>query len=358
MTRLLVVNPGSTSTKFGVFKNGQAEFTKSIRHEDQFRELPDLISQLPIRKKMICDALVERGIDLGTLNAIVGRGGILHPLKAGVYQVNPDMIQDLETCRYGVHASNLGGLIAESIANMLGIEAYIADPVIVDEMDDLARYTGWPAFERKSMFHALNQKAVARRYAREYGSPYEDVKLIVAHLGGGVSVGAHRGGRVVDVNNALLGDGPFSAERTGGLPFGSVMDYSFSGHYTQEEMKRMFVGRGGLVAYLGTGDVIEIHDRIERGDEQARQVLEAMAYQVSKEIGAAAAVLEGDVDAIIITGGIAHDSYTIDWIRQRVSFIAPLVIYPGEDELTALAEIVGNALEGRFPINNYEKKAD
>ncbi len=358
MTRLLVINPGSTSTKFGVFRNDEAEYTKNIRHEDKFRALPDLISQLPIRKQMICDALSEAGIDLGSLDAVVGRGGILHPLKAGVYRVNPDMVQDLQVCRYGVHASNLGGLIAESIAKMLGIEAYIADPVIVDEMDDLARFTGWPDFERKSMFHALNQKAVARRYAREHGSRYEEVKLIVAHLGGGVSVGAHRGGRVVDVNNALLGDGPFSAERTGGLPFGSVMDYSFSGRYSQEEMVKMFVGKGGLVAYLGTGDAIEIHKRIEAGDDRARLVLEAMAYQVSKEIGAAVAVLEGDIDAIIITGGIAHDSFMIDWIRQRVSFIAPLIVYPGEDELAALAEIVGKALEGLFPIESYERRAD
>ncbi|HZK42089.1 MAG TPA: butyrate kinase, partial [Clostridia bacterium] len=214
MPRLLIINPGSTSTKFGVYQGGKALFTQSIRHGSELANLPDLASQRPVRETMIYQALAQKGIDIGDMEAIVGRGGLLHPLKGGVYEVNDDMVQDLESGRYGWHASNLGGIIAAAIAESHGLPAYIADPVIVDEMEDLARYSGWPGIERRSVFHALNQKAVARRYASEAGQAYQDLRLIVAHLGGGISVGAHKGGQVIDVNDALSGDGPFSAERT------------------------------------------------------------------------------------------------------------------------------------------------
>lgn len=358
MPNLLVINPGSTSTKFGLFEGGEPVFTQTIRHGAELDNLPDLASQRPVREKMICQILADQGFDLASMDAIVGRGGMLHPLEGGVYEVNEAMIQDLESCRYGWHASNLGGIIAAAIAGDYGLPAYIADPVIVDELDDLARYSGWPGIQRKSVFHALNQKAVARRYARERGQSYESLKLIVAHLGGGISVGAHKRGRVIDVNNALFGDGPFSAERTGGLPLFSLMELCYSGDYSLADLKKTFVGKGGLMAYLGTSNAIEIDQRIQAGDQEASQVMEAMAYQVAKEIGAASAVLEGQVDAILITGGLAHDPYLIDWIRPRVEFIAEVTLYPGEDELSALADTLGQALAGQLPIHTYRKEAD
>lgn len=356
MTRLLVINPGSTSTKFGVFDKDVPVFTKTIRHGDELTALPELSDQKEMREALICEALTQAEIPLASMDAIVGRGGLLHPLQGGVYEVNEAMLEDLESGRYGRHASNLGGIIAYGIAEPLKLKAYIADPVIVDEMEPLARFSGWPAIERKSVFHALNQKAVARRYAKERKLHYENLNLIVAHLGGGISVGAHHQGRVIDVNNALSGDGPFSAERTGGLPFLDVIELAFSGHYNQESMEKQFIGKGGLVAYLGTGDAITIDRRIEEGDEKAKIVMEAMAYQIAKEIGAAATVLKGKIDAIILTGGLAYDPYLIEWISERVSFISPVTIYPGEDELTALADTVGKALSGELPVNRYEQE--
>lgn len=354
--RLLVINPGSTSTKFGVFEQAQEIFSQTIRHGSEFDSCPDLTSQSPLREQLVCQALETRGIDPAGFDAIVGRGGLLHPLEGGVYLVNQAMIEDLASCRYGTHASNLGGLIAAEIASRYGLKAYVADPVIVDEMDSLARISGWPGMERRSVFHALNQKAVARRYAAEQGRAYEQLNLIIAHLGGGISVGAHKNGRVVDVNNALGGDGPYSPERSGGLPLFSVMDLCFSDQYQLDQLKKMFVGQGGLAAYLGTTDAVAIDQRIEKGDKDARLTLEGMAYQVAKEIGSAAAVLEGAVDAIILTGGLAYDRYVVDWVTRRIRFIAPVIVYPGEDELPALAETVGKALAGHLAIKTYEKE--
>lgn len=354
--RLLVVNPGSTSTKFGVYEDTRALFTQTIRHGSEFDQLPDLVSQRPAREALILEALERQAIDLASFDAVAGRGGLLHALDGGVYEVNADMIDDLATCRYGRHASNLGGLIAAAIAGRSGIKAYIADPVIVDEMEPLARLSGWPAIERKSIFHALNQKAVARRYAGEIGRTYGEVNLVVAHMGGGISVGAHRGGRVIDVNNALDGDGPYSAERSGGLPLFSVMELCYAGTHTLEELQKSFVGRGGLAAYLGTSDAVAIGHRIAGGDDYARLILEGMAYQVAKEIGAAAAVLEGEVDAVILTGGLANDTRVTESVTRRVSFIAPVIVYPGEDELAALAETTARALAGLIPIKTYRKE--
>ncbi len=356
MLRLLVVNPGSTSTKFGVYEDARAVFTETIRHGAEFDGLPDLASQKPAREALIYEALDRRRIELTSLDAVAGRGGLLHSLDGGVYEVNADMIDDLASCRYGIHASNLGGLIAAAIARRCGIKAFIADPVIVDEMEPFARLSGWPGIERKSIFHALNQKAVARRYGRELGRAYEELNLVVAHMGGGISVGAHRKGRVIDVNNALGGDGPCSAERTGGLPLFSVMELCYSGTSTLEELKHLFVGRGGLIAYLNTSDAVDIGHRIAAGDKYARLILEGMAYQIAKEVGAAATVLEGDVDAVILTGGLAHDGLITEWVTRRVKFIAPVIVYPGEDELMALAETVGHALAGRIPLQTYVKK--
>lgn len=354
--KLLLINPGSTSTKFGVWENGQPVFTETIRHESVFDDLPDLISQRPFREALILEALAGRGINPASMDAVVGRGGLLHPLNGGVYEVNQDMIDDLSACRYGRHASNLGGIIAWGIAQKAGLKAYIADPVIVDELEEPARFSGYPGISRQSIFHALNQKAVARRYAREAGKSYTQLNLIVAHLGGGISIGAHSGGRVIDVNNALGGDGPFSPERAGGLPVFQILEICSSGHYSLEELKKRLVGQGGLYAYLGTADAVEVDRRIADGDQEAEAVLGAMAYQIAKEVGAAAAVLSGQVDAVIITGGLAYDTWLVDRLTARVRFIAPVVVYPGEDELAALAQTVGDGLAGLLPIHQYRKE--
>ncbi len=318
--------------------------------------LIDLASQLPVRQQLILDILTEESIDAGTMDAIVGRGGLLHPLDGGVYEVNEAMIEDLTSCRYGWHSSNLGGILAHNIARQHGLNAYIADPVIVDEMEPLARVSGWPAIDRISVFHALNQKAVARRFANEQGGNYQDYNLIIAHMGGGISVGAHKKGKVIDVNNALTGDGPFSPERAGGLPLFSTIELCYSGQYTESELKKALVGGGGLLAYLGTSDGREVAQRMNVGDDKARLIFEAMAYQVAKEIGSAATVLSGEVDAILLTGGLAYGKSFVKWITDRVSFLAPVHVYPGEDELTALAEAISEALAGREPVLVYEKE--
>ncbi len=356
MTRLLIINPGSTSTKVGLYENNQALWVRSVAHGEEIQQYPDLQSQLPFREQIVRTIINEENIDLESLDAIVGRGGLLHPLESGVYEVNEDMINDLESCRYGWHSSNLGGILAFQIASPLGLKAYISDPIISDEMHPLARVSGWPEIERKSIFHALNQKAVARRYAHETGIPYQEMNLIVAHLGGGISVGVHRKGRVIDVNNALNGDGPFSVERTGGLPLFSVIDLCFSGQYSRDQLKQMFVGKGGSFAYLGTSDGREIERRIEAGDEKAKHILEAMAYQVAKEIGAAAAVLNGEVDAILLTGGLAHNPRIVKWILDRVSFIAAIKVFPGEDEFEALSVAVNRTMNSSNALLKYVRE--
>lgn len=318
--------------------------------------LKDLKSQLPVRQKLILDILKEEGIDLDSMDAIVGRGGLLHALDGGVYEVNDAMIEDMASCRYGWHSSNLGGILAHNIANQHHLKAYIADPVIVDELEPLARVSGWYAIERISIFHALNQKAVARRFCRERGGSTQDYNLIVAHMGGGISVGAHKKGKVIDVNNALSGDGPFSPERSGGLPIFSLIELCYSGKYPEGELKKALVGGGGLNSYFGTSDARDVERMVEEGDGKARLVYEAMAYQVAKEIGGASAVLKGDVDAILLTGGLAYSGLFVNWIVDRIGFIAPVHVYPGEDELTALAEAVSEVLSGRESVRIYEKE--
>jgi len=336
--KILVINPGSTSTKIAVFEDTKTIFSKNIRHKaEELSVYTKLIDQYPYRKNVIIEELKEADIDLKCLDAIIGRGGLVKPIPSGVYEVNEAMINDLKIGYLGEHASNLGGIIAHEIATMIGVKAYIADPVVVDELDEVARFTGHPKFERISIFHALNQKAVARTYASSIGKKYEELNLIVAHLGGGISVGAHRQGKVVDVNNALDGEGPFSPERSGTLPVGALARLCFSGTVTYEEVKKMITGKGGYVAYLGTNDAYEVEQRINNGDTYAAKVRDAMAYQVSKTIGEMATVLKGKVDAIILTGGIAYDNYFIEYIKERVSFIAPVICHPGEDEMKALA---------------------
>ena len=345
--RMLIINPGSTSTKIAVYDGDTMVFEETLRHDvDVLSKFGGVIQQMDFRKDIILDALGRNAVDKKTISAVVGRGGLLKPIEGGTYEVNDEMLKDLRNSERGWHASNLGGLIANEIAKEIGGRAFIVDPVVVDELQDVARISGLKGVERVSIFHALNQKAVARRYALSLGKKYEDLNLIVVHLGGGIAVGAHKKGRVIDVPNALNGEGPFSPERAGGLPIWDLVELCFSGKYTKEELKKMIVGNGGIVSYLGTNDAREVVKRIESGDEYAKLVYHAMAYQVAKEIGAASAVLKGDVDQIIITGGIAYDKLFVGWLEEMAGFISGITVYPGEDELKALAEGGQRVLSG------------
>ncbi|MBS0011898.1 MAG: butyrate kinase [Bacteroidales bacterium] len=352
---ILAVNPGSTSTKLGLYSNNELVFDATIRHSaDELAEFGKISEQFSFRKEVIMKELAKRSVVLEDIRAIVGRGGLLEPIESGVYEVNERMKKDLASGQRGEHASNLGGLIAADIAaDISGSKAFIVDPVVVDEMTDVARLSGHPLLPRRSIFHALNQKAVARSYAESINRNYEDLNLIVAHMGGGISVGAHRKGRVVDVNNALNGDGPFSPERSGSLPAGQLVELCFSGEYTENEVMAMLKGRGGMMAYLGTNSFMEIYERAGKGDDEAMLVSEGSAYQVAREIGAAAAVLKGEVDAVILTGGMANEDAHNSYISDMVGFIARVVIYPGEDELKALANSGLLALENKITVKQY-----
>lgn len=337
--RVLTINPGSTSTKIGVFEDENLMFEETLRHStEEISSYEKVYDQYEFRKEIILKCLKDNNIELDSLDTVVGRGGLLKPIEGGTYIVNDIMLEDLKTGVMGEHASNLGGILAHEIANEIQVNAFIVDPVVVDELQDLARISGLKEIERKSIFHALNQMAVSRRYAKFLEVQYQDLNLIVAHLGGGISVGAHEKGRVIDVANALDGEGPFSPERSGSLPVGDLIKLCYSGKYTHNQMKKMIKGNGGLVSYLNTNDAREVVERIKNGDKYAELIYYAMAYQVAKEIGAQAAVLKGKVDAIILTGGIAYDNMFTSWISEMVEFISKVVIYPGEDELTALAE--------------------
>lgn len=353
---ILAINPGSTSTKIAVFRNTKSVFLKTIRHtSDNLEQFERTTDQFHYRKDMILKELEDSELDVNNISAVVGRGGLIRPVESGVYEVNETMVQDLKEARRGEHASNLGGLIAVDIARSLpDARAFIADPVVVDEMQEVARLSGHPYFERRSIFHALNQKAIARSHAKSIDRDYEDLNLIIAHLGGGISVGAHQKGKVIDVNNALDGDGPFSPERTGGLPVGQIASLCYSGDYTFEEVKKMIKGQGGLVAYLDTNDAYEVELMVRDGNEKARLVQDALSYQIGKEIGALSAVLNGEVDSIILTGGIAHNPMVVDYVRSMVRFIAPVAIYPGEDEMQALAENGLRVLKGEEQVKIYE----
>ena len=338
--RQLIINPGSTSTKIAVFEDEKSVFETTLRHSnEELAKFERVADQFEFRKKLIIDALKENNIALDSLNAAVGRGGLLKPIEGGTYAVNDKMVEDIKTNPRGEHASNLGALIARSIGDEADIPSYIVDPVVVDELEDVARICGRPAFERVSVWHALNQKAVARRAAAEkFGKKYEEMNFIVTHLGGGISVGAHKKGRVIDVNNALNGEGPFTPERSGSLPAEQLVNVCFSGKYTEADIKKMIAGKGGLSALLGTNNAKEVSERAAAGDEKAKLIYEAMAYQVAKTIGEYAVVLDGKVDAILITGGIAYDKKFVEMIEKKVKFIAEVIVYPGEDELLALAQ--------------------
>ncbi len=337
--KILVINPGSTSTKVVLFSNEQMLFEKKIEHNSkELSNFSKIIEQYQFRREIILDFLKEKGINLSTLNAVVGRGGLLKPIASGTYRVNKKMLEDLRKGVSGEHASNLGGILAYGIAENLSIPSYIVDPVVIDEMKPIARISGMPEIPRISILHALNQKAVARKAALDLGKKYEKVNFIIAHLGGGISVGIHCKGNVIDVNNALNGEGPFTPERSGGIPVGGLVNLCFSRKFTNDEIMKKIKGKGGLVAYLNTNDVREVVKMIGQGDKKAKLILEAMAYQVAKEIGAAATVLKGQIDAIILTGGIAYANEFVDLIKDRVSFLSLVMIYPGEEEMLALCE--------------------
>jgi butyrate kinase len=351
--KTLAINPGSTSTKIAVFENMRPVFQKTIRHSsEELSPYTKITDQYTFRKQVIVDELIGAQIPMD-FTIIMGRGGLVKPIESGVYEVNETMVQDLRNSSMREHASSLGGLIARDIADSLSdCKAYIADPVVVDELQDLARYSGHPDFPRISIFHALNQKAVARTYAKSIDRKYEDINLIVVHLGGGISVGAHQKGRVVDVNQALDGEGPFSPERSGTLPAGKLVDVMASG-VSQEEMRKKIVGQGGLVAYMGTNSAVEVEQMALNGDKKASEVYQAMAYQVAKEIGAASAVLKGQVDAIILTGGIAYSDLFIQYVTYRIAWIAPVRVFPGEDEMRALAQNAYLVATGEISPKNY-----
>ena len=353
--RLLIINPGSTSTKIAIYDNEKPVFEETLRHSnEELSPYPTIFDQYEFRKNVILDTLNAKGINITKLNAVIGRGGLLKPLEGGTYNVNKKMINDLTVGVMGQHASNLGGILAHEIASQLNINAFIVDPVVVDELSDVARISGLPEISRISLFHALNQKAVAKRAAADLKEKYSDINLIIAHLGGGISVGAHKKGRVVEVNNALDGEGPMSPERAGTLPVGSIIKMCFSGEYTQEEIKKKVVGKGGLVAHLNTNDGREITNRINNGDKKAELIYYAMAYQVAKEIGSCAAALGGKVDAICLTGGLAYDKVFTNWIKEKVEFISQVFIYPGEDEMIALAQGGLRVLRGAEEAKDYK----
>ncbi|MCD8510790.1 MAG: butyrate kinase [Bacillus sp. (in: Bacteria)] len=337
--RILTINPGSTSTKIGVFDNERMIIEETIRHDrNQLNDYNSIIDQYPFRKQMILETLDNNNINLSKLSAVVGRGGLLRPIEGGTYTVNETMLEDLKIGYSGQHASNLGGILAHEIASQLNIEAFIVDPVVVDELAPIAKISGFADFERKSIFHALNQKAVARKVAQDFDRPYNELRLVVVHMGGGITVGVHDNGRVIDVNNGLHGEGPFSPERAGTVPAGDLVSMCFSGEFFADEIMKKIVGQGGLVGYLGTNDAVEVENRIAKGDEKAEIVYEAMAYQIAKEIGAASAVLSGKVDAIVLTGGLAYGKQFVKLITDRIQWIGDVIIKPGEDELQALAE--------------------
>ena len=347
----LIINPGSTSTKIGVFEDETLLFEETLRHStEEIAQYATIADQKDFRKNIIINLLNEKNFDIKTLGMVVGRGGMLKPIPGGTYRVTDDLLNDLKIGKQGQHASNLGGMLAREIGDEIGVPSFIVDPVVVDELCIVARYSGVPELPRTSVFHALNQKAVAKRYAKESGKSYGDLNLIVVHMGGGVSVGAHQAGKVIDVFNALDGDGAFSPERAGSAPVGALIKMCFSGEYTEKEVYKKFVGGGGLNAYLGTNDMRDVEKMVNEGDAKATEVRDAFIFQVAKDIGSMACVLKGKVDQIVVTGGIAYDKGVVAGLKEAAEWIAPFTVYPGEDELLALAQ-------GGLRVMNGEEEA-
>lgn len=346
--RILTINPGSTSTKIAVFTNDRTEWIRCLHHPNEemepFRGRP-ILDQLDFRRAVIETELTCAGYDPHSFDAIAGRGGLMRPIASGTYLVNDAMLADLRLAAYGEHASNLGAFLAQAIASHRNALACVVDPVSVDELTDVARISGTALAERHSLSHALNTKAVAKRFAREQGKSYAELRLVIAHLGSGISVSAHDGGRMIDVNLAGQ-EGPMSTERAGGLQWHEVVRLCFSGRYTAESIYNALFREGGIFSYLGTKDLREVELRIADGDAKAALIFNAMVYQVAKEIGAMAAALNGRVNAVLLTGGMAHAQKLITQLRAAIDWIAPVVIYPGEDELQSLAEGTLRVLRG------------
>lgn len=347
----LIINPGSTSTKIGVFEDETLLFEETLRHStEEIAQYASIVDQKDFRKNIIVNLLKEKEFDINSLNMVVGRGGMLKPIPGGTYAVSDDLLEDLKIGKQGQHASNLGGILAREIGDSIGVPSYIVDPVVVDELEPISRYSGVPELPRTSVFHALNQKAVAKRYAKEQGKDYASLNLVVVHMGGGVSVGAHKAGKVIDVFNALDGDGAFSPERAGAVPSGALIKMCFSGQYSEKEVYKKIVGGGGFNAYCGTNDMRDVDKMVDGGDAKAKEVRDAFIRQVSKDIGSMACVLEGKVDQIVVTGGIAYDQAVVEGLKAQAGWIAPMTVYPGEDELLAL-------VQGGLRVLNGEEKA-
>jgi butyrate kinase len=352
--KILAINPGSTSTKFSVFHNEQEIKAHAVAHTaHELSRFKSIIDQESFRSGIIAGGLRKDGFDLKDLHAVVARGGLLKPVPGGVFLVNERMLDDLRSCRYGIHASNLGALLAQGVALQAGCKAYIVDPVVVDELDEVARLTGLPEIKRRSIFHALNHKSVAREVAARMGKEYDQCNFIVAHLGGGITVGAHCRGSVIDVNNGLDGEGPFSPERSGKLPAADLAALCFSGKYTHDQIRKKIAGQGGLTAYRGSNSMQDLKKAVQDGDRQARLLFEALAYQVSREIASQSATLKGRIDRIILTGGLANDEDLVNCIKTRVGFLAPVEVIPGEREMLALAQGVLRVLNQTESAREY-----
>lgn len=353
---VLAINPGSTSTKVAIYEGEYEIKSNTIHHSKNELEMYErVIDEYDYRLNLIYNWLREENIDISCLRAVVGRGGLLRPMPGGTYLVTEKMLEDLRIGITAEHAANLGGILAKGIADKAEVDAFIIDPVAVDEFEEVARISGLKDLERKSQIHALNIKAVSYRRAEELNKDIKDLNLVVAHLGGGISIAPVKGGRMIDVNNASE-MGPFSPERTGDLPVGELVRMCYSGKYTLQEMRSKVKGKGGLVSYLGTSDAREVEKRIDNDDKYAELIYDAMIYQIGKEIGSAATVLKGDIDDIILTGGLAHSKYLVKNIKKMVSFIANIVVYPGEDEMSALNKGVLRVIEGKGKFKIYEEE--
>ena len=356
MYKILAINPGSTSTKIAVYEDEKEVFTETLRHsEEELSPFKRIIDQYEYRRATIEKLLKDNGFSINDFDAFVGRGGLLKPIPSGTYRVNENLMNDLEYSPLGEHASNLGGMIAHAFEKETQKPSFIVDPVVVDEMDEIAKITGFPEIERHSIFHALNQKAVARRASKELNKKYNDINLIVVHLGGGISVGAHKKGKIVDVNNALNGDGPFAPERAGSIPAWDLINFVKESGLDDRALKKRLAGNAGIVAHLKTNNMREVEDMVKAGNKKAEKIYKAMAYNIAKWIGAAAVVLKGKFEAIVITGGLAKDEAFIEWIREMVNFLGKIIVYPGEDEMGALASGAYRVLSGEEEAKEYLK---
>ena len=355
--RVLAINPGSTSTKIAVFDDAIIVFTETLRHDaGKIAEFDGIIEQYEFRKELVLNALIKNKVEFSSIEAVVGRGGLVRSISSGTYLINESMLKDLKDPNlWGrIHASNLGAFIAKSIADETGIPAFIVDPVTVDEFEDIARISGCPEIERKSLLHALNLRYCGITIADQIGKKFRDVNLIGVHMGGGISVAAIKKGKMVDGNNAVLGMGPFSPQRAGALPIGDLLELAFSGKYTHQELVKMFTKTGGLIAYLGTDHGGEVIKMIEKGDKKAKLVFDAMLYQISKEVGSCATVLKGEVDGIFFTGGLVYNDYVVNALKERTSFIADIYVIPGEKEMEALTQGAVRVLKGIEEIKEYK----